>query len=156
MPEDETTLVAFFRKYIKGTPKKAPVVVRKLLLARLGVAKEVFPEGLSKIYISSFCIKHLYDKRPAEEFDKILPCLGQICQYPEEIYENKSGKRGKFLIRKKIGNDYYIASVEIEESDDGDGEDKKICVATAFRQYDAGYLSSCSLLWSWKGGEPSS
>lgn len=98
-----------------------------------------------RVYVSTRMLKHLYDSRPAEEFVSIIENLHTIVKYPDEIYENKTGKRGDFCFVKELKGERYIASIEITER-----KDKKIFVATAFRLRKENYLKNYKLLWSWR------
>ena len=107
---------------------------------------------LPKVYATSRFLKHLYDKKPAEEFDFLLDHLHQIMKYPTRIYRNKPGKRGDWCLAKSLGNEDYLCSLELNT----DPERPEIYVATAFRVRDAKYLDGYELLWSWRSDRPSS
>ncbi|MFZ2226112.1 MAG: hypothetical protein WA064_01180 [Candidatus Moraniibacteriota bacterium] len=148
-------LSKFFENYIKGTPQKAIVANRRALLCRLteavidGIEIENLPRN---VYITSRCVKHLFDKRPAEEFLFIIDHLHEIVKCPDKIYENAEGKRGNFCFTKKMGNEEYFCSVEILEISN---TDKEIQVATAFRLRDEKYIiKNYTLLWDWGNGNP--
>lgn len=134
------------------------MVKKTFLLAILTktVARVISSQNL-KVYITTVTLKHLYDKRPAEEFDVIIRCLHQVVRYPKELYENKPGKRGQFCFIKKIRGEKYFCSIErSEEKDDPDGETEKFYAASAFRLRDENYLKGYKLVWSWKDDTPSS
>lgn len=147
-----------YKRYIRGTPSKAPVVQKTFLIAILtkAVARELSSENL-KVYITTVALKHLYDKRPAEEFDSIIQGLHQVLRYPNQIYENKPGKRGQWCFVKNVRGEKYFSAVEkVEEKDDPDGEVEKFYVATALRIRDENYLKGYKLVWSWRDDNPSS
>ena len=127
-------IIKLFNKFIKYSQKEAKVPVFDIYLA----------EGY---VISSISLKHLYDKRPAREFDLILIYLPFIIQSPDLIFKNKSAKRGSLCCVREINSELYFCSLEFDE---------EICsVVTCFR-IEEDYLNGYILLWSRKGGEPSS
>jgi len=143
------TLSDFFAKYIKDTPEKSFVSDQKLVLCRLTleVAKGIdLIESARAVYITSRCLKHLFDKKPAEEFLFILKHLREIVRYPDQIYLNFDEKRGEFCFIKKIGDSKYLCSIESEK--------EEIQVATAFRLRDENYIKKYTLLWDWGNGAP--
>ncbi len=150
-------LVKLFKIYVRDTEKEAPVV--DLTITVCTVTKSVSKAAnfsSEKIYITTRVLKHMYDKRPAEEFNYIIHNLWQISKFPDEIYENNNSKRGQFVFIKKLGKFKYFCSVEKTNEEDPDSH----CIGmnyivTAFRVEDT-YLKSFRLLWSWKGGTPSS
>ena len=158
-------LSKFFENYIKGTPQKAIVANRKALLCRLteAVMDGIEIECLSKnVYITSRCIKHLLDKRPAEEFLFIIDHLHEIVKCPDRIYKNAHGKRGDFCFTKKMANEEYFCAVEVLEISQvicGCASKeliiKEIQIATAFRLRDEKYITkNYTLLWDWGNGNP--
>jgi len=164
-------LKEFFEKYIKNTAEKMEVVDRKICLCCLtkAVMKGVDINYSAKnVYITSRCIKHLFDKRPAEEFLFIINHLYRVVKYPDKIYENKTEKRGMLCLVKKIGNEEYLCSIEITKippaifgettfgvSEYGaEKEREEIQIATVFRLRDDKYLKNYILLWDWGNGNP--
>lgn len=152
-------LQEFFKKYIKDSPEKAVVANRRMLLCHL--TKAVI-EGINidnsvkNVYVTSRCVKHLFDKKPAEEFFFILDYLHKIVKYPDRIYKNRNGKRGNFCFVKKVGNEKYICAIEILETSliSADSGIKEIIIATAFRLRDEKYIKNYTLLWDWGNGNP--
>lgn len=143
-------LLNLHKKYIKGTGSKIAVENKTILLCHL--TKAVI-NGISlnsgEVYITTRALKHLYDKKPAEEYDFIIRHLHAITKYPTLIYENKDSKRGGFcLVEKNLKNEDYLCSIEVVDS--------KIYVATAFRIRDKKYIESYKLLWSWEDDVPPS
>ena len=112
------------------------VAVRKAL----GVNNET-------VYITTRTMKHLYDKRPAEEYDSLIYNIVTVIRYPEKIYKNKHGKRGDYCFVTEIKGYMHFTSLEII--------DDKIFIVTSFRVSES-YLKNYELLWSWKSGESSS
>ena len=135
---EENNLTKFFNKYIKGTPYKATVEYNKTLICSI--------DDIS-VYISTLSLKHLFDKKPAEEFHFILDYLHLIVEWPDKIYENKSDKRGNLCFVKEIKNSEYICSVEKMS-------DKELQIVTAFRLRDNDYIKSYTLLWNRGNGKP--
>lgn len=141
-------LTEIFEKHIKGTPERALVTERKVFLCHFtrAVSQAVF-SGTTSVYVTTRVLKHLYDKKPAEEFHFLLNHLHKILAYPDFVYENKTGKRGHFCLVKNIKKEAYMCSVETGEES---------TVVTAFRVRDKSYLKSYKLLWSWEDGAPPS
>ena len=158
-----------FKRYIENTPEKAMVANRKVCLC--GLTKAVtegicINHSMKKVYITTRCLKHLFDKKPAEEFLFIIDNLHEVVKYPDKIYRNRKGKRGEFCLFKKIGNEEYLCSIEIKKVPNvafglGEYEDdktefftKEIQIATMFRLRDPKYLKKYILLWDWGNGNP--
>jgi hypothetical protein len=142
-----------FKNHVRGTEKKAlvPIVESLLCHPTIAVAKGINVE-VSKVYISTRVIKHIYDKRTAEEFDFLLGVIPTIVKYPDKVYRNKSGKRGELCFVKTVKNQKCLCSIEqilIR------GKPSHFETVTFFRTEDS-YLAKYELLWEWKGGTPSS
>lgn len=150
--------------------EKAMVADKKLLLCVLTVAVS---QGIDincerHVYLTSRVLKHLYDKKPAEEFSFVLNHFSEIVRYPDRIYKNKKEKRGEYCFVKKIGNEDYFCSLEIVKihpacfgqaifgiSKFGESKEKdEIQIATAFRLRDNKYIKKYTLLWNWGDGNP--
>lgn len=101
------------------------------------------------INVSSRMLKHVYDKRPAEEYDFFLFFMSVILNYPDFIYKNKVGVKGDLIFIKIFEDIKHMISVEFTETDTLD-------VVTFFRVYKENYLKNCELLWRRKDGVPSS
>ena len=153
MPKRRGVVAKIFYKYIENTPPKAIVTMETIYICRLTSAVLKIT-GLTdfKVYLNTKVLKHLYDKRPAEEFDCIICHLHEVIKYPEKIYKNKTSKSGDYCLVKKIDDFEYFSSLQLSNEDDM----VKISVVTAFRIRDEKYLKNYELLWSWKGGTPSS
>ncbi len=136
------------KKYVRGTEKRAIVQVVQAFLCNLtvSVASGIFCP-CNKVYISTRVIKHVYDKRPAEEFDFLMSNGYLIVKYPDSVYMNKNNKRGSYLFVKKIESSKYACSIEIIKKDNT----AQCEVATLFRTNED-YLRNYELLWEWKGG----
>lgn len=93
-------------------------------------------------------MKHLYDKKPAEEYDFLVCNIYKIVKYPDRIYKNKDPKRGDLCFLKKLKGYNYLCSLEVA--------DDELTVITAFRVRKESYLNNYELLWSWRGDIPSS
>lgn len=146
-------------EYIKGTESKSLVPVKTVHLCSLTkrVKEEVKAESF-KVYLSTRCLKHLYDGKVAEEYDFIIKNSHTLIKYPDKIYKNKPGnKRGNLLFAKEIKRTLLVASLEINKEIE-DLSIKGNAVATVFklRKGKESYLGHCDLLWSWKGDTPSS
>ena len=153
-------LKEFFQKYIENTPYKAVVVDKKMLLCRLTAAvSRGIDIGYQKrrVYITTRCLKHLYDKKPAEEFLFLIKNLYEVVRRPEKIYQNRKGKRGEIGFVKRIGNFEYFCSIEtmaIDISVGFTGLSEELQIATAFRLRDDAYIKKYTLLWDRGNGNP--
>lgn len=142
-----------FKEKIEGTKPKALIKIVEIKLCILTTAVTKGGNfGSKEIYITSICLKHIYDKRPASEFQLILKYLPKVIKYPDKIYENKPSKRGGLCLVKKI-NDIEILCTLEEVMDVGI---LKYQVVTSFMVRDENYLNDYKLIWSWKGDLPSS
>lgn len=144
-------------QYIKGTEAQAivPLVTTFLCHLTMAVIRGVNLE-YQKVYISTRVIKHMYDQKPAEEFEYLSNHIHKIVKYPDEIYQNRDSKRGDYGFVKKHGKNQYFCSIEKIENIVEDGGANGLCVVTAFRLRKSSYLNNYKLLWSWRGDIPSS
>ena len=138
------------KMYVRGTAKKAVVQVVTILVCRLTAAVVSGASCLSdKVYISTRVIKHVYDKRPAEEFDTLIANVRAMVKYPDRVYRNVAGKRGEYCFVKSIDGLLYLCALEmVERPEQGTVYE----IATLFR-VDEDYLKKHELLWEWKGGD---
>ncbi len=144
-----------YEKYIKGTEKQAVVQNVTALLCSMTVAVNKGSRvNCKRIYISTRVLKHVYDKRAAEEFDFLVSNIHQVLKYPDRVYKNRDAKKGDFCFVKKLKNNLYLASVEIMKNPQG--ESTHCEVITFFRIQKESYLNGYELLWEWKVGTPSS
>lgn len=143
-------------KYIANTLPKAIVVDVTVLVCDLTKATQREIEKIlslkegdgQRVYINTRVIKHLYDGKPAEEYDFVLCNIHKVIKKPDEIYKNKNPKRGEVLFIKVLNGQKYLCSLEkVEEG---------LMVVTSFRLRKENYLNNYELLWRWKGGGPSS
>lgn len=139
----------FHKLYIKETAKEAIVTNAEMLLCNLTVAVS---SGINlepaKAYITSRMLKHIYDKRTAEEYDFILNNLHKIVKYPDHILINKSSKNAEYVFLKKLVDDYYFCPFEITNN-------SRVELVTCYRVKDS-YVEKFEKFWSWKDGVPSS
>ena len=131
-----------------GTPAKAIVADVTVFLCHLTNYVSSTLKSTTKVYVNTRVVKHLYDKKPAEEFDFVVRHMHRIVKYPDCVYKNKDPKRGNFCFLKKIKGNDYLCSLEVSE--------EEIFVVTAFRMRKANYINEYELLGSWKGDIPSS
>ena len=152
------SVIRLYRLHIKNTEEKQPVADRTTLLCTVtNVVKKVCLFKTSKIYVNTKALKHLYDKKPAQEFNFIIRNIHTIVKYPDHIYNNKSSKRGDYIFTKLIKKDIYLCSVEIVDNASINGYTEHAnFVVTCFKVRDKKYLKKYDLMWSWKGGDPSS
>lgn len=153
-----STLYKLYKEHVRGTKEKEIIIDFCVHICSLTniVAKSGNFAG-KKIHIKGRSVKHLYDKKPAEEFHFVLKNLSKIVRYPDKIYENLGSKTGSLLFYKEIDNSTYLCSVEkTEEIDPDNTKDKMNYVVTCFRMRKSSYLNNYRLLWNWKGDNPSS
>ncbi len=149
--DSNISLSQLHRRHVKGTVHKAVVANRTILLCNLtNAVVKASGDICPKVYINTRILKHLFDKRTAEEYECILKHMTDIVKYPAHIYSNKDAKRGDFCFVKAIQGVEYMATIEYSPDDE-------MCnVVTCFRLRKRTYLNGYNLLWSWKGGTPSS
>lgn len=106
-------LADLHKKYIQRTRPKAIVVDTRILLCHLtfAVRRGINSSG-SSVYMSTRVLKHMYDKKTAEEYDFIIENLHKVVKYPDQIYRNRDGKRGNFCLLKVLGEQKYLCSIE--------------------------------------------
>jgi hypothetical protein len=142
------------KKYIIGTPEKGMISDGK---ARVGKIKKIIADLLRcqnrRVYVKTRALKHLYDKKPAEEFDFVIDHLARIIANPDFIYHGRDGRRGNFCFVVEIKESQYIAAMELVEIEDGRQE---LQIVTAFRMRHERYLNDYELLWSRRDGVSSS
>ncbi len=68
--------------------------------------------GIGYKNFTSRMLKHLYDKRPAEECDVLIDIIHIIVKFPDIILENKSGKRGDRVFLKIYKAQKYLCVLE--------------------------------------------
>jgi hypothetical protein len=138
-------------KYIRGTEKGAIVQNVQVFLCSLTSAViRGISSGCGRVYINTRVLKHVYDKRPAEEFDFLTCNIHTIVKYPDAVYKNKNGKKGDYCFIKELKNMKYMCSVQVVRGDDASAQCE---IVTFFRLQKESYLKSYDLLWEWKGGD---
>lgn len=145
--EDSISLVKLHKKYIKNTAPKQIVFVTYLQVCN--ITKKVLNDlkfTSNKVYLTTIMLKHMYDKRVAEEFDYLLYNLYKIIKYPDNIYKNKPGGTGDYFFTKTLEDLLYGASIEVLD-------EQGLFVVTAFRTTNK-YLNNFEKIWSWEGGNP--
>lgn len=143
-----------FTKYIQRTPKGA--IVRDMTIKLSSLTHEVRHSInflTSSVHITTKVIKKNYDKRPAEENDFMLHHGWRILRNPDSIYLNKDGKRADYVFTKRLYRQTYMAAVEVSDH----AEAPMLYVVSMYRlPKPDNYLRSYELIWSRKGGRPSS
>lgn len=140
----------FHNNFIQNSKPKEIVSEEILLLCYLTFStKKNVGFSSHPVYITTKALKHLYDKKPAQEYDSILCNLDKIVRYPDYVYKNPDEKRGNFCIIKAIEDQKYFCSLE-------DRAEGGIYVVTAFCLRKENYIKKYELLWSWRDGKSSS
>lgn len=139
---DTNPLTNFFHKYIIRRPYKGPVKDFTLLMCDIAGDSEI-----GSVSITTRSLKHLFDKKPAEEFHFLLDYIHLIMIYPDKIYKNKDGKRGSLCFEKRVKGCEYICAIERISP-------TEFQIATAFRLRDPDYIKNYTLLWNRGSGKP--
>lgn len=148
------TLRDIHNRHVEKTVKEAVVTDQTIHICNLTFAvMRALAYKSQKVYINTRALKHLYDKKTAEEYHFIVDNLHTIIKYPDHIYRDKPSKRGDYCLIKRLGNNNYMCSIEmVEDSEPGYNS---IFAITAFRVQDS-YLNNYELMWNWRDGDPSS
>lgn len=148
MIRDKEMLLQLHERYIKGTLKDAIVQdVQTFICPITYVVKNGAGFEAFKVYVSTRTIKHVYDKRAAQEYDFLISRLHKIIRYPHRVYLNKDGKRGDYCFIRKYGDSEYLCSLELK-SDEPMKE--RMEVTTFFQIRKASYLNNYKILWNWE------
>lgn len=139
-------------KNIKGTEPGALVSDKIVLLCNLTFTVQKNLKLPKRAYINTKVLKHLYDKRPARQYDFTICNLHKLVKYPDRIYQNKDSKRGGYCFVKIIKGRLSFASIEVKRENKND---EYVFIVTSY-DISEKYLKNYELLWSWKDGEPSS
>lgn len=103
--------------HIRNTEKEAIVSIAEVSLCNL--TNEVrdalgyTPEGKTSVFVNTKILKHLYYKRTAQEYDKLLVNAHTFVKYPDKIFKNKDSKKGDLVFYKKMGEENWICSINI-------------------------------------------
>jgi len=139
-----TTLFRLDKKYIRLTSKHAAIIIKKILLCTID--KKVVESAqlkTHKLHISTRVMKHVYDKRPAQEYDTALNNLESAMESPDFIFENKQGKRGSMCFVTRLGD--KLLWCPVEESIDENNHPILEVVTFFLAQYK--YAKNYKLLW---------
>jgi hypothetical protein len=144
------TAIFLHDQYIKLSPRQGNIILTETMLCRptrftckhIGDYDSVF-------YISTQALKHMYDKKPSQEYDFVLHNMHTIVKYPDRIYYNKPGKRGDYLFRKALKT--YDCLVCVEH----DIENQRLSIVTGYFLRKESYLYNYKTLVSWEGGRSS-
>ena len=136
-------------RYIKGTQKGAVVQnVQAFLCYLTGAVYKGASMKAMRVYINTRVLKHVYDKRPAQEYDLLITHLHKLVRFPKHVYQNQSSKRGDYLFVRNLrgGKEKYLCSLQYVE----DEEKSRFEVTTFFWLAKENYLNNYKLLWSWE------
>lgn len=143
-----------FDEYILNTEYKVPIEPKRVLVCLMTQEiQKIICSDISSdhsIFITSWSLKHIYDrhfydKNAMDDFYLIFNNLPSIVAEPDALYENPPGKRGDFLLIKRIGGKSCLCSMEISE------EQKEIAIVSASITGEK-YLKNFTLLWSREDG----
>lgn len=147
-------LLWVIERYIKNTPRKGYVKDLRIKVCEMPhkFKTKVGAKDL-RVYITTKSLKHMYDVRPAQEFDFLISNIEIAINHPQKIYKNKEGKTGNICLYSEFKKNacFYILDTKLSS----------IHIISAYRlsevlQKRENYLSGYKLLWSWKGDLPSS
>ena len=130
---DVDSLGELYKNAVLGTPKGALVSIERICIC-------------TAIYISSKCLKHIYDrhcfdKKAPKDFDLILENLTEVLTHPDKVFINKPGGRGDLLFAKEIDEKICLCVLEIQTKD-------KILEVVSASFSGEKYLRKFTLLWS--------
>ncbi|MDA1169406.1 MAG: PBECR2 nuclease fold domain-containing protein [bacterium] len=164
---EQNKLLDLHAMYIHGTPERGPVKYERVLVAHLAKASVTSIQkywtdfDAKRVYVSTYTLKHIFDKRQAQEYDAILLNIIEIINQPDTIFENLDGRRGELaFIKTFLTKDFegksisstYFCSLEIAK--------EEMNIVTAFRFRDVrrkgNYLKKYKPLWNWEDGRPPS
>lgn len=158
-----SVILGVVKQHIRGTEKKAPVIQITILVCNITNKVKIALEFPTvRIYITTKVLKHMYDKRTAQEFDFITENLPKIIKTPDKIYMNIRGKTGDYCFLKTFNNDFYFCILETKsEKNPDDGEVGMNYIVSTYKLNEDEekrnrYLESYKLLWSWEGDNPPS
>lgn len=138
------------KKCVRDTSKDSIVVEISILLCTLTVAvKTGVNLGSKKVFLKSRVLKHIYDKRTAQEYDFFLKSLYKVVKYPDMIFKNSGSKRGSKLFVKEIEGGLFCIVLEENVEDDCN------YIVTCFKTKES-YLVKFQEIWHWEGGDPPS
>lgn len=151
--QSTNTITSLHKKFIQNTIRNGIVkectvymcAVRKIIRTHCSIRSK-------KVFITSLALKHMYDKRPAIEYDFLLKNLAKIVRNPDFVRKNSVSKRGSYCFVKRIRRVMYTVSLE-----DNVVYKNENCsfIVTAFKT-DRNYLKKFPLIWSRRDGNPSS
>ena len=136
------TLENIHRKYVRYTEEKTLIQKKIFFLCNLySSVRNNCTISNKSVSFSTVMLKHLYDRKPAEEYDKILRYIKESVRHPEEIYKNKENKTGGFCFVKSFLNQKYFTV--LQESD----AEQTNYIVTSFRIRKAEYLKGYEKIW---------
>lgn len=148
-----STVQHLHKTYVRGSEKRAIVQLVTVVLCHLTTAVIRGTNiPCNKVYLNTRVLKHIYDKRTAEEYDFLIHCVATVVKYPRWIYKNKDGKRGAWCFVAHVKNSLCLVSLETIHTPEGALQ----CEVVTFFRTDEAYLKNYELLWEWEGGTPPS
>lgn len=136
------TIENIHRKHIRYTQEKALIHKETFFLCNLYSSTRnacLIPN--KSVSFSTVMLKHLYDKKPAEEYDKIIRYLKESVRHPEKIYKNKQNKTGGFCFVKSFLKQKYFTALQKSSAEETN------YVVTSFRIRKDTYLNGYEKIW---------
>ena len=117
------------RSFVRDTKPGENVINSAAFLCQLSEKiSQCINLPIAKVYISTKTLKHLYDKRSAQEYDCLLGNMPAIVKYPDLLYRNKREKSGDYIFVKAVNGYSYMCSVKYIQTN----ECNKLNIITAF------------------------
>ncbi len=147
MKNNKSILDNLSQEYIEGTDAEAVVADVTVFVCHVSnKIVKVLKLQESHVYMNTKALKHMYDSKPAQEYDFLLRNINKIVKRPDKIYWNKSEKRGDYCFVKMINGFEYLCSLEYLAEDE---KSSQLCIVTAFKLRKPRYLDHYKLLWVW-------
>jgi len=138
------------KQHIFLTPKESSCVRKRIFLTTFKLPLDFLKIKTKRVYISTFGLKHLYDKRTAREYEYLLQYLSQIIISPDAIYKNSSNRHGNIVLHKLLPEGDYIIVLQLSQK-----KNRGNYVLTGFRVKQK-ELNKFKLLWKREAGTPPS
>lgn len=140
------------QQYVQGTLKKQLVPLLDIRIGRIPQALRNMPSPSGNaVYLSTRVLKHVYDKRTAQEFDFLLAGLPKIIASPDRMYRNKLGKREGYCLVRTHDNFFSFCLLERKVF-----SSRPRWEVVTFYVTDERYLAGYELVWERKDDESSS
>ncbi len=105
-----------FNEYIRGTTYKQLIYLTEIEIRTLPkplyqIFLATHPGVLRTVYVHTRVLKHIYDDHRIHS-QEIISHLARIIGSPDSVYENKRGRKGRYLFTYRFNSQTYCAIVE--------------------------------------------